>query len=171
MTWDEIKEELKRFREADRFLARKLNLNNYTNNYFNKWFFRAGFLLMICFFAYGFYLNDYKMYNMYITCPLEKHQPCNNPMFACTDFVYGNSFISITGDCNFEIPEWAKPYCDKGWCSKRMIMPGESIGMKPNYIIAHPWAIAFAILGIVLILNHLAYEIRTRKEIKARLQK
>jgi hypothetical protein len=72
----------------------------------------------------------------YLTCTDSK--PCINPLF--------NSL-----DCGIKIPS------DSDVCVTELILPGQSLGVAPPFIVSWFWSLVLFVMVLVLLLNHLLF--------------
>jgi len=130
-------------------------------NYFTKWIFRSGVLVMVILFFYIMFLNNFNLQqHPYISCPENSAMPCKNAFYQCNQ----NITIDYTKlqaeviNCK-QIKELG---CNNGICDKEYLQAGEVVGTPPLKIIKLFPLLVFSIILICFIVNHLIY-IRGKK--------
>lgn len=136
-------------------------------NYFNKYIFRIGFLLIAVLLLYDFTLNNYSFTSYYVECPEDKIY-CINPIHLCSAQPHKEESSSVGGftvytlntfeytcyDTKDDIP---RNGCPDNICEQFYLRPGEKHGRK-DALTQYGNVIVFALLGLAFAANHLYYK-------------
>lgn len=76
--------------------------------------------------------------NVYLSCPKSSLSACRNPLFE-------------SSDCGVKIPSGSPA------CTVEFIGPGYSVGVPPPFIFSYFWSIVLAVIGLILLVNHLLF--------------
>lgn len=117
------------------------NLSKRYPAYFNKWAFRACFIVGILYFALVLYMNDWNYNFAYAECPVDpsrQYMPCDNPFYSSD--------------------------CESGICMQEFILQGETIGIKPD-VWARSFGLVFTVLALFgFVVNHALYMLRGNRD-------
>lgn len=158
--WDKYKQLDKRFEKG----FSKFNLGSLYPEYFNKNVFRVFFLLLLLVPAFNFYLNDYSLTAVVVTC--NDPQGCLNPVYDCAN-EYGDVFYSvtravITQNCvSYLDDEWRNKVCSIAPCDKKYLKYGAHYG-RSDFLASNSVLVMFLIVLFSFIVNHLYYMLRLK---------
>jgi hypothetical protein len=138
------------------------DLNKRFPNYFKKWIFRTGVIIMVVLLFYILFLNNFELkQHPYISCPENSLFACKNAFFECNQ--------NITLDYTKLQPEQIqcdqikKLGCMNGICDKEYLQAGEIVGTPPSQLITFYPLIVLGIIIICFLTNHLLYLMRKDK--------
>src|SRR4030042_6181700 len=106
---------------------------------FNKWVFRVGIFLILCWlFVASWSLGFSWKTNVYIHCA-EKVNPCENPFYD---------------------PVGMNPTCLKyGICDRETLSPGESFGVPPGFFVIYARFFSLLMVLLMVLTNHFLYPV------------
>ena len=135
-----------------------LNLTKKYPDYFNKKLFRTATIIMFILFGIGFYMNDFKINNVYVECNSET--PCQNPFYLCShiNMKEYQDFYANGKQCMPEITWKTKELCNAGGCDKEYLQPHEIIGNKPNIYNQYFFLLIITLYIITFTINHILYK-------------
>lgn len=134
------------------------HINKYLPNYINKKIFYAGLFIIILGFLFVAYSMDFNFgQQLSGSCPYDSFVGCPNLFFECSQDKISFEYIQ-------ECENLGSFECVGDICIKPFLLPGESIGQKPNIYYHYFDLFVLFIIVLCFLINHLLYLRRLKKD-------
>lgn len=155
-----LKEKINAIKEWDKKISQKMDARKLMPNYFEKWIFRASFILIVLMLILSFVTYGFEPVP-YLKCTDEKG--CFNTLYICKESdiiepkIENGIVMTQNSECVEHPSESHKKLCESLPCDKKFLSYGEEYGTKPFVTLNTFYYIWFG----AFILNHLYYWYRT----------
>jgi hypothetical protein len=116
-----------------------IDLSKKYSGYFNKLLLRSVFFLLFCVGVYLFVSNGFSLEAVYVHCPSDSRGNCINPFYC--DRCSAGRVCSRYEDV----------------CSQALLSPGESLGVKPSFLLRFYSELSLLVIALSFALNHFLY--------------